>query len=137
MIPGKFKDECPNDTIMEFAGLRAKMYSIKTMKGESRKAANGVSRRVTNKEIKHEDFKRCLTENEMMNHWMPKIGHTHHNVETQYKMKRSLNPFNDKKWIHKNGEDEFETYSFGHRKLKGELFYILYEIILFYFRNEI
>ena len=69
-----------------------------------------------------------------MNHWMPKIGHTHHNVETQYKMKRSLNPFNDKKWIHKNGEDEFETYSFGHKQLKGELFNIFMK--LFYLISE-
>ena len=100
------------------------MYSIQTMKGVSRKAANGVSRRVTNKEIKHEDFKRCLTENEMMKHMMSKIGHTHHNVETQYKLKKSLNPFNDKKWVTKNeDDDEFETYSFGHKKLEGELFY--------------
>ena len=109
------------------------MYSIQTMKGVSRKAANGVSRRITNKEIKHEDFKRCLTGNEMMKHRMSKIGHTHHNVETQYKLKKSLNPFNDKKFIHKNEDDEFETYSFGHRKLEGELFYIFYEIILFLF----
>ena len=28
MVHGKFKDECPNNTILEFAGLRAKMYSI-------------------------------------------------------------------------------------------------------------
>lgn len=121
MIPGKFKDECPNDTIMEFAGLRAKMYSILTINGCARKAANGVSRRVTNKEIKHENFKTCLIENEVMYHNMSKIGHTHHSVETQHTMKRSLNPYNDKKWINKNG-DEFETYSFGHRKLEGELF---------------
>ena len=52
---------------------------------------------------------------------MSKIGHTHHSVETQHTMKRSLNPYNDKKWINKNG-DEFETYSFGHRKLEGQLF---------------
>ena len=26
MVPGKFKDECPNDPILEFAGLRAKVY---------------------------------------------------------------------------------------------------------------
>ena len=26
MVPGKFKDECPSNTILEFVGLRLKMY---------------------------------------------------------------------------------------------------------------
>ena len=29
MIPGKFKDECPANEILEFVGLRSKMYSSK------------------------------------------------------------------------------------------------------------
>ena len=28
MVPGKFKDQCPNMIIIEFVGLRAKMYSL-------------------------------------------------------------------------------------------------------------
>ena len=37
MVPGKFKDECPNNTILEFAGLRAKIYSILTINAISKK----------------------------------------------------------------------------------------------------
>ena len=33
MVPWKFKDECPNDTILEFAGHRAKMYATLTQEG--------------------------------------------------------------------------------------------------------
>ena len=34
MVLGKFKDECPNNPILEFAGLRAEMYSILTKNGD-------------------------------------------------------------------------------------------------------
>ena len=37
MVPGKFKDECPNNTILEVAGLRAKMYAILTMNGDEKR----------------------------------------------------------------------------------------------------
>ena len=60
-------------------------------------------------------------------------GHTKHRLERVDKPKRSLCAFNDKRWINKNGS-ELETYSFGHKKLKGN-FYLFYEIILFYFQK--
>ena len=53
---------------------------------------------------------------EQMYHRMVKIGHTHHQLETQDTLKKSLSPFNDKKWIQKNGSD-FITHSFGHKKI--------------------
>ena len=34
MVPGKFKDECQNNPILEFAGLRAKMYAMLTKEGD-------------------------------------------------------------------------------------------------------
>ena len=70
MVPGKFKDECPNDPILEFAGLSAKMYAMLTKDGEEKKTAEGVSQRVTNMEIQHEDYKRCLIDDEEMYHNM-------------------------------------------------------------------
>ena len=116
MVLGKFKDECPNDPILEFAGLTAKMYAMLTKNREEKKTAKGVSQRVTNREIQHEDYKRCLIDDEEMYHNMVQIGHTHHQLETQDTLKKSLSPYNDKKWIQKNG-DVFTTYSFGHNKI--------------------
>merc|ERR1711954_139468 len=101
----KFKDECPNNTILEFVGLRSKMYSILPLEGEKKATAKGVSQRVTKKVIKHNDYKTCLMNDEQMYHRMVKIGHTHHQLETQDILKKSLSPFNDKKWIQKNGSD--------------------------------
>ena len=60
-----------------------------------------------------------------MYHSMMRIGHTHQQLETIETLKKSLSPYNDKRWINKNGE-EFETYSFGHWRLKGKYKYNLY-----------
>ena len=57
-------------------------------------------------------------ENVVFEHMQSRIGHTKHRLETIDKYKKSLCAFNDKSWIDRNGT-EFETYSFGHRQLKG------------------
>ena len=112
MIPGKFKDECPMKPIEEFVGLRAKMYSLKFGEGESKATAKGVGRLVRG-EITHEDYYNSLFENREFFHKDIKIGHTNHVLETQHFIKKSLSPFNDKKWIQRNGS-HFTTHSFGY-----------------------
>ena len=57
MIPGKFKDESPNNSILEFVGLRSKMYSMLPLEGEKKATAKGVSQRITKQVIKHMDYK--------------------------------------------------------------------------------
>ena len=54
---------------------------------------------------------------------MMRIGHTHHQLESIETLKKSLSPYNDKKWINKNG-GEFKTYSFGHKNIPGKYKYI-------------
>ena len=77
-----------------------------------------------NNVITHEDFKESLMEDVVMEHMQCRIGHTKHRLETVDNPKRSLCPYNDKRWINKNGT-EFETYSFGHKKLKGNFLFVL------------
>ena len=38
---GKYKDECAGDPIMEFVGLRLKVYSILTEKDNKKKNCDG------------------------------------------------------------------------------------------------
>ena len=40
-----------------------------------------------------------------------------HKLYTVEMEKKSLNPFNDKKWVSRDGDD-FISYSFGHYKMK-------------------
>ena len=119
MVPGKFKDESPANPILEFVGLRSKMYSILPKEGEKKAVAKGVNQRITKREIKHKDYRNCLMNNDQMYHKMVNITHDKHTLETSTKLKKSLSPFNDKKWINKDGE-EFTTYSFGHKDIPGE-----------------
>merc|ERR1712081_121062 len=78
MVPGKFKDESPNNTILEFVGLRSKIFSILSQEGDTKPTAKVVSWRVTKKVIKHNDYKTCLMNNEQTYDKMVKIGHTTH-----------------------------------------------------------
>jgi hypothetical protein len=71
-VVGKFKDECSGILILEFVGLRAKMYSIMTLDTEIKKA-KGVSRVVVENQIKHRDYVQCLQQGNEMRHKMVNI----------------------------------------------------------------
>ena len=60
-VKGKMKDELNGEIIEEFVSLRAKIYSMKTKKGEMKKA-KGVKKNVFKKDIKRQDYVDCLFE---------------------------------------------------------------------------
>ena len=103
--------------IEEFVGLRAKMYSIKTHEGIEKKTAKGILKAVKDKYITHEHYKQCLFEEKQLKHKQTRIIQENHNMFTATQNKTSLSPFNDKKWITREG-DKFTSYSFGHYKLE-------------------
>ena len=41
-VIGKFKNECPNKQIIDFIGLRSKMYSYKTEDNKPHKRCKGI-----------------------------------------------------------------------------------------------
>ena len=73
-----------------------------------------------------ESFSKSFSmENVVMEHKQCRIEHTKHRLETVDKYKKSLCAYNDKRWIDRNGT-EFETYSFGHWRLKGNFLFVLW-----------
>ena len=60
--------------MLEFVGLRAKMYSMVTEERKEKKTAKGVKRSVLAKEIKHEDYKTCLFTKQECEHKMVILG---------------------------------------------------------------
>ena len=58
-----------------------------------------------------------LFNKEQMTHIMTSIQQESHQIFTMEIEKKSLNPFNDKKWITRDG-DNFISYSYGHYKIK-------------------
>ena len=58
------KDELGGEIMEEFVALRPKMYAYKVESKESKKC-KGVKKCVMKKDIKFEDYKRCLMSGEM------------------------------------------------------------------------
>ena len=112
LVPGKMKDEMGGDLILEFVGLRSKMYSILNYNGLNKKTAKGIILEVKKKQITHEDFKNSLFEEIQFMHKGVKIVQDRHKLYTGDVNKVTLSPFNDKKWITRK-DNTFTSYSFG------------------------
>ena len=63
-VIGLMKDELGGEIMSEFVALRPKMYSYKIGSKESKKC-KGVKKCIVKKDIKFEDYKRCLMNGEM------------------------------------------------------------------------
>ena len=59
-VIGKFKDETDGVPIVEFCGLRSKMYSIKLENDKEKKTGKGIKKSALKKKINHENYKKCL-----------------------------------------------------------------------------
>ena len=59
-VLGMFKDEAGGKQIIEFVGLRAKLYSYKMLDGCEDKTCKGVTKNVTNRSIQFDDYRECL-----------------------------------------------------------------------------
>jgi hypothetical protein len=118
-VIGKFKDEACGKSIIEFVGLRPKMYSFTVADEEGGTPAEKIRakgiQRAACKNIRHADFLRQLhepTENMLINR---RIGSKLHRVYTYEFSKRGLCAFDDKRYICENGID---TIAHGHKCLR-------------------
>jgi hypothetical protein len=117
-VIGKFKDESGGEEILEFVGLRPKMYSFISVTSTGiehhKKRAKGIQRQALN-EIRHNDYLRQLhnpRENAIMNR---RIGAHLHKVFTYEFEKRGLCAFDDKRYIL---DDGITTLAYGHKTLQ-------------------
>ena len=65
----------------------------------------------------HDDYKDSLFQELQMKHKMTRIQPEKHQLYTMEIEKKSLSPFNDKKWITRK-DDNFTSYSYGHYRIK-------------------
>jgi len=114
-VIGKFKDETKSMIITEFIALRAKMYSYKILDDENEhKKAKGIKTYVVKKNIKHEDYLKCLTTKTNYNHKMNGIRSFNHQIYSMSQTKTSLSYMDDKRYILKDG---INTLAYGHYKI--------------------
>ena len=112
-VVGKMKDECEGNPIIEYIGLRPKMYSILTLNdAHNAKRAKGVKGAVTKKCITHENYKEALFDKKTFIHGMNFIRSEGHVIYSQRVNKVSLSPLDTKRFIH---EDGVHTSAYGFR----------------------
>ena len=79
-VIGKFKDEAAGIPIVEFIGLRSKMYSYVKDNEETARTAKGVKKQVIKKIITHDNYKEVLFNNKQMRHTMKTIRSKNHQL---------------------------------------------------------
>ena len=114
-VIGKFKDEAAGIPIIEFIGLRSKMYSYIKDNQKVEKTAKGIKKNVIKNNIKHEDYKKTLFNNEQIHHKMKTIRSQQHQLGSFEINKISLSCFDDKRYLL---EDGINSYAYGHYSIK-------------------
>ena len=113
-VIGKFKDEAAGIPIIEFIGLRSKMYSYMKDNQKGGKTAKGIKKNVIKNNITHYDYKNTLLKNKQIYHKMKTIRSENHQLGSYELNKVSLSCFDDKRYIHKNGKS---SYAYGHKNI--------------------
>ena len=108
-VIGKFKDQTAGKPILEFVGLKSKMYSYK-IEEEEHKKAKGVKKNVVKKEIKHQDYLDVLFNKKIMHHQMNTIRSESHQINSYHLNKVSLSPYDDKRYLL---DDGIKSYAYG------------------------
>ena len=114
-VIGKFKDEACEVPIVEFIGLKSKMYSYVKDNKKGGKTAEGIKKNVIKNNIKHEDYKNVLLNNEQLHHKMKTIRSQKHQLGSYEIDKVSPSCFDDKCYINDNG---ISSYAYGHYKIE-------------------
>ena len=114
-VIGKFKDEAASIHIIEFVGLKSKMYSYIKNDEKGGKIAKGIKKNVIKNDLKLEGYKNVLLNNKQLQHKIKTIRSQKHQLGTYEINKISLSCFDDKGYIHNNG---ITSYSYGHYKIE-------------------
>ncbi|MES9903030.1 MAG: hypothetical protein ABW168_10140 [Sedimenticola sp.] len=113
-VPGKFKDELNGKIITKFCGLRSKMYAVchDTDDGDVEiKKAKGIQKATTEKDLKYEMFETALIDKKEILSTMELIRSRQHNLHCETVTKKSLSPFDDKRYILNDG---VSSLAYGH-----------------------
>jgi hypothetical protein len=113
-VLGLMKDETAGLPIEEFIGLRAKLYSFRTG-GHEEKKAKGVVKRVIQKKIQFDDYKRVLFERCTIYRSMEVFSAKMHQVYTERVNKVALSGDDDKRIVQ---HDRIHTLAYGHYKVE-------------------
>ena len=89
-------------SILEFIGLRAKMYSIRLGDGTTKMTAKGVDRGFMKKHIEHEQYRACLEKYTRITAQFKTIRSQRQELFTMNISKISLSPYDKKRYLLKD-----------------------------------
>ena len=118
-VIGKFKDEAAGMPIVEFVGLRSKMYSYMKDNEQGSRTAKGIKKNVIKQQLGHDKYKDVLFNKKKMHHEMRLIKSEKHQIGSYVVDKISLSCFDDKRYIHENG---VTSYAYGYAN--GEILWV-------------
>ena len=104
LVVGKMQDETAGVAIIEFVGLKSKMYSNLVDGNSEHKKAKGVNRNIV-ATISHNEYKDVLLNKKCLRHSMDRIQSKDHKIGTYEINKIFLFHFDDKIYIQNNGCD--------------------------------
>ena len=117
-IIGKFKDETDGIPIVEFCGLRSKMYSILLENNKEKKTGKGIKKSALKKYVNHDDYKRCLFgEDDKDQRQLVSFNNlraVNHNIGLYRFTKVGLSCSNDKQYLL---DDGITSLSYGHKNI--------------------
>ena len=113
-VIGKFKDEAASTPIVEFVGLRSKMYSYMKDNKLGGKTAKGIKKNIVKNDIHHENYKDVLLNKKQLHHTMKAIRSEKHQLGSYEINKVSLSCYDDKRYLL---EDGITSYAYGHFSL--------------------
>jgi hypothetical protein len=111
-VIGKFKNETSEKQIIEFIGLRPKLYSLKTDDGKEKKTCKGVKKYVVKSKINLDDYRNTLYTHENKIIKQNGIRSYGHEIYTQTQTKIGLSCYDDKIFIN---DDNISCFNFGHK----------------------
>jgi hypothetical protein len=118
-VVNKFKDETNGVPIVEFTGLRSKMYSILLDDGKEKKTGKGIKKCILKKNIAHDDYKNTLfsskIEDQRRTVSFNNLRSRDHNIFMLRITKTGLSCFDDKRFLF---DDGISSYAYGHYRIK-------------------
>ena len=115
-VLGMFKNEAAGKIIIEFVGLRAKLYSFIIEDGKENKKCKGVKKQVVENSITHEDYKTCLRTGKELLRKQNILRSYDHDIFSEEVNKIALSAADDKRYIL---DDGIHTLAWWHRKIKN------------------
>lgn len=116
-VLGKMKDELNGKLLLEFVGLRSKMYANRVEGENVIKKSKGVKKSVVDTEITFEDYKTCLESENDQYRTMNLIRSYKHDLYSVELNKIALSARDDKRYIM---QDNVQTLPWGHYKIPKE-----------------